>query len=95
MKITEKIVIGFEIMKIICKLQPCDGNEMTICNKSRDVKHITDSVCVMQAATGSPELIMAVWNQQYTESTFSFNAAIVSALMAKCQICYITSFKPT
>lgn len=41
MKITEKIVIGFEIMKIICKLQPCDGNEMAICNKSRDVKHIT------------------------------------------------------
>lgn len=77
------------------QLQPCDDDEMVICNKSRDVKDITNPVCVMQAATGSTELITAVWNQRDPERAFSFNATIVSALTAKRQICYITSSEPT
>lgn len=59
------------------------------------VKEISSFLSGLQAAVGSIELITAVWSRQDPERTHSFNAAIVSALTSKRQICFITFSEPT
>lgn len=71
------------------------GREMVICNESGVVKDITSLPSGLQAAVGSAELITAVWNQQDPKRTTVINAAIVSALMSKRQICFIIFSEPT